>query len=499
MAQASFDRLMELNPDDSTALQAMDWLLEAWSKSTAKDAPLKAERILKQMKDIQKDNTESSFSYPNRHSYTNAILAWSKSKEEGSALKAHRMLFQLLDEYEKGNLPDESVPDLFGINGVISAWARAGKAERAEEVLWRANEISKKCKSVEPNVVTYNSVVHAYLRDGDLSKAIYRILPIVEYMIEHKEQNPGICPDCFTYHCVLRAWEKNKDKVAVKKCVETLETMHQLWELGDTSLAPKNVFYNMVINKLAKATDDFGTQSVMRIFHLLQKSPYCSPDIISYTSVIESLSKCQDPIAAERCLELFNEVSQLYEENEDPALKPNLRTYTMVLLSLTKIPTLDNVLQAQKLLLQLEERYKESNDPQLKPNTYPYNYVLNCAASCVGNAGEKLKAFHVATETYNAMRKSDHIKSDSYTYSFWIKASNNLLPEGELRAKCIALSFEQCKKEGLVNEAVLRRLLAGTPQNVLDHALPSGLGSTHANHRRLSVDDLPPHWTRNAR
>lgn len=377
--------------------------------------------------------------------------------------------------------------------------ARSGQAERAEEVLWRANEISQKCQSVSPDVVTYNSIVHAYLRDGDMSKAISRIVPIVDYMDQHKEDNPSICPDCFTYHCLLRAWEKCRDEAAVNKCVETLERMHRLWDEGDTSLPPKNVYYNMVINKLAKSRDESSSQRVMRIFGLLQGSQFCSPDIISYTSVIESLSKSQDPSASERCLELFNEVWQLYQEREDPALKPNLRTYTMVLLSLTKTPTLDNVLQARELLTQLEERYKENNDPQLKPNAYPYNYVLNCAASCVGNVGEKLKAFQVATETYNAMRKTDFIKADSYTYSFWIKAANNLLPEGELRGKCISLSFEQCKKEGLVNQAVLRRLLAGTPVDVVNDILQVDNGSGKTNYRRTTIDKLPPQWSRNAR
>jgi hypothetical protein len=384
-------------------------------------------------------------------------------------------------------------------DGVISAWARIGKAERAEEILWKAIEISKICETVDPDVVTYNSIVHAHLRDTSISNAIDRILSIVDYMNEHKDAKPSITPDCFTYHCVLRGWEKSADPQAAQKCVITLETMHRLWEEGDTSLTPKNIFYNMVINKLAKTTVQTSLQSVMRVFHMLQGSRFCSPDIITYTSVIESLSKSRDATAPERCLELFNEVWQLYQENEDPALKPNLRTYTMVLMSLTKNPTLDNVLQARKILSQLEERYEESNDPQLKPNAYPYNYVLNCAASCVGNAGDKLKAFHVATETYNSMRKSSHIKSDSYTYSFWIKASNNLLPEGELRGKCIALAVEQCKKDGLLNSAVLKRLLARTPPNVLSQVLPPDHETSTASYRKLTVDDLPPQWSRNAR
>jgi hypothetical protein len=524
MAQLNLDRMIELEPDVDTVLQAMDWVLEAWSKSVSVDAPSKADRILCRMREL--NNGTSTSSFPSSQSYTNAILAWSKSTEEGSPAKAHQILFQLMDDYEDGTLPENVVPDHFAISksvaiyrrkaillllltlsvvyisidGVISAWARVGKAERAEKVLWRANEVSKNCKILSLDVVTYNTIVHAYLRDGKIAYAIDRILPIIDYMNENKEEQPSIRPNCFTYHCILRAWEKSKDPNAAQKCVETLETMHRLWNEGDTSLIPKNLYYNMVINKLAKSNEETDSSSVMRIFHLLQGSPFCSPDIISYTSVIESFAKSNDPTAPERCLELFNEVCDLYQEKERSELKPNFRTYTMVLFSLTKNPTFNNVLQARKLLSELEERFENSKDPQLKPNTYPYNYVLNCAASCIGDAGEKLKAFQVATETYNTMRKSDLVNPDSYTYSFWIKAANNLLPKGELRRNCIALSFEQCRKEGLVNEAVLRRLLAGTPFDVIAQVL--GTVDRHASSgslRSMTLEDLPPQWSRNVK
>lgn len=116
MAQSNLDRLIELNLDDDTALQAMDWVLEAWSKCFTKDAPFKAEKIFQRMKDIQRDKNTSGSSFPNSQSYTNAILAWSKSKENGSAEKAHRMLFQLFEDFEQGNLPENVVPDLFAIS-----------------------------------------------------------------------------------------------------------------------------------------------------------------------------------------------------------------------------------------------------------------------------------------------------------------------------------------------------------------------------------------------
>ena len=172
----------------------------------------------------------------------------------------------------------------------------------------------------------------------------------------------------------------------------------------------------------------------------------------------------------------------------------------MVILSLTKNSTLENILKARSLLSLLEERYAETHHPELKPNAYPYNYVLMNSAACIGGPGDKLKAFHVATQTYNDLRNEAKLQPDSYTYSFFIKCANNLLPDGELRKKCIKLCFEQCCRDGLMNAAVLRRLLSQkTPTDVLVELLEPSESVSSASYRHLTLDDLPPQWSRNTR
>jgi hypothetical protein len=122
MAQLNLDRMIELNPENDTVLQAMDWVLEAWSKSVSKDAPSKADKLLCKMKEL--NNATSTSSFPNRQSYTNSILAWSKSKEEGSAARAHQVLFQLIEEYEKGILPGSVAPELFAISKSVASFVQ---------------------------------------------------------------------------------------------------------------------------------------------------------------------------------------------------------------------------------------------------------------------------------------------------------------------------------------------------------------------------------------
>jgi hypothetical protein len=275
--------------------------------------------------------------------------------------------------------------------------------------------------------------------------------------------------------------------------------MRKLWILGDKTAEPSNRHYNMVINAMAKSRDRIDARKAYELLLQMQASENCQPDIISYTSLIECFSKSSDPEAAAISMELLQQATDVYEETKDPEMMPNLRTYTMAISALSTNPNLDNVLKARELLTQLVELYEETQDPKLQPNAFPYNYVMNCAGNCLGSAKEKVKAFQIATKTYNDMRKSKSIKPDSYTYAFWFKCCNNLLPKGDVRAKGVTYAFEQCKFDGLVSSETLRRLLAGTPPDVVSTLLDIKPDTSPIVYRRITVDDLPPDWSRNVR
>jgi len=503
MAEKNIKKLLEFSPDNATKLQAYHFVLEAWSKVCDEDAPAQADRILNEMKLIRRTLNNSTTNLPNSESYTNAILTWTKSN---AAERAHDLLYECIYNFENyiDNLDDgdkissDMEPELFAFNGVITAWARVGRIDKAEEVLWKADDIRLKCKKFALDVYSYNSILHAYIKDKkNTEKNLKKIHEIMTFMEENKKEQPSITPDSFTYHCVLRALASSKNKNSPIQAIRVLEKMHNLWESGDTATKPANAYYNMAINSVAKSNGEVDARKALGILNLLKLSQFCDPDIISYTSVIDCLSKSNnDPTAAEQSLDLFYEAWRIYQEKEDPTMMPNLRTYTMVILSLSKNPTLNNIIKARDLLTQLNELYSKSKDTQLRPNAYPYNYVLNTAASCIGDSGEKLKAFQIAAQTYNDLRNSG-LSPDSYTYTFWFKNCNNLLPEGELRRKSITYSFEQCKKDGMLTENVLERLLAGTPPEILTTLLGIKQGTSPAKYRKMRLDDFPPNWSRN--
>jgi hypothetical protein len=520
MAQQNFVRLVELSKDNETVLQSSHWLLEAWSKSSSEGSSEMAEKILQKMIELKKSDPQSSF--PNAQSFSNAILAWAKNNGERSAEKAHDMLLKTIESYGNGDLAAHSEPELIAFNGVISAWARIGRADKAEEVLWMADELGSTCKSLVPDVVSFNTVLHAYIKTKGRARALDQVLHILKHMEDSSAENPAIKPDSFTYSTVLKvrnvrpftmkyqyrahivsgnlqAWYHSNHPDAPVQVEQVLRKMTDLWAKGDKAAEPSNHHYNLVINSLAKSRDHLDARKAYELLLQMQASDRCDPDIISYTSVIECFSKSKDPEAAEISMDLLQQVSDAYEETRDPQIMPNLRTYTMAIQALSTNPTLDNVQKARDLLSRLVELFEETKDAKLRPSAFPYNYVLNCAANCIGTTRDELTAFQIATRTYNDMRKSDVVKPDSFTYAFWFKCCNNLLPEGDLRTKGVTYSFEQCKLDGLVSSETLRRLLAGTPPKVVCKLVGIEPNTPPTIYKRMTIEDLPPGWSRNFR
>jgi hypothetical protein len=202
MAENNLQRIKDLSPDKETLLQCYDWVLEARSKSGSDGSAQAADTLMQEMKEISSELGNKCF-LPNSQSYSNAILAWSKCQEKGSARKAHHILLELLDCFKNGQLRD-SEPELISFNGVITAWARIGRPDRAEEVLWMMDKMRADCKNLVPNVVSYNSVLHAHIRSDNKDSALERILAVVKYMEENAKEQPAIKCDSFTYNTLMK-------------------------------------------------------------------------------------------------------------------------------------------------------------------------------------------------------------------------------------------------------------------------------------------------------
>lgn len=202
MAQHYFDEMMKLSPDEDIVVEAYGWLLEAWSKCSASSAADTSERIFSKLKQLRGANVGGQ-------QYSNAILAWTKKRGEGSAEKGNSLLLQMIDEYEASGYSESAKPELIAFNGVIGAWCRCRQLDNAEEVLWLANDLGETCEDIYPDVVTFNSVLHAYIRHRDRSKSLDRMLVIIEHMETKSKEHSAMKPNEFTYNTLIKVSKYN--------------------------------------------------------------------------------------------------------------------------------------------------------------------------------------------------------------------------------------------------------------------------------------------------
>jgi tetratricopeptide (TPR) repeat protein len=498
--------------NDVTILaEAYDWVIEAYSKAIGG---------AKQADDVfqKRLNLQSICPVPVAD-YTNVIIAWTKDRKESSIEKATSVLKTMSELFLSNRLHGD--PEHIAFSSVIAAWTQLGRPEKAEEILWlMEKDVRPMTISMKPTVFTYNNVCHAYTKDNSKidSKTLKAVTRIIAYMEENYKEQPLIKPDSYTYNTLIKAWNLSGNLQTVEQIELVLDRMETILCDGTVS----NTNFNMVLNTYAKSKDEKSLDNALRLFDRMKTSKLVEPDTITYTTILECLSKKSPNAewAADKALEIFQELKQLYDSTKKSSLMPNSRTYSMAILAISKSP--DKLNQANELLDQLISQYRITKDPTLRPTVHAYNYVINGASNVndtndfVGDGSTKIDAFKVAARAYQALRDDSEVKPDSYTYSFWFKACNNLLGESSTNIssssssttttkastkrsavyeKFMKLSFEQCCKEGMVSREVLYRLKQGHftyPQlsAMLHHSDPRTVMS-------VTLEDLELAWTRN--
>jgi hypothetical protein len=495
-------QIRECSTDPAILLPAYGWTLEAYSKSGSSGSATEADRLLTEMKRINATVTSVDVGMLDAEDYSNAILAWSKGNSPEAAERSQALLEEMMDLYQQGRFPAGSEPPLIAFNGVIVAWSRRNEPDKAAAVLELLDQVRRVSVTLGPDVVSYNSVLHAYYR----SKALVdKAVALVQLMEERCEEMPAIRPNSFTYYYLLRCLlQARTHHVSEEDREKLLSNLEKCWCRGDFEMEPTNRIYNMIINANAKSKEKRSWRKAMHLMEHMRELSMSSeslaavaPDIITVTSVMECLSKASDNQAPQLAQSLLQDAFDRYKESGDSRDRPNLRTFTMAILTLCK--NHGSVVQARQLLDQLIALYEETKDPSLEPNAYPYNYVLNCAATTVTD--DPLQSFQIATQTFRELRQAKLV--DSYTYAFWFKCCVHLVTDDALRLKCIKYAFDECKRDGLVTPEVLARLFQALPRSVvlgdmLEGKVDKVSATASSPYAPVAVHDLPAEWSRGA-
>ena len=483
-------------------------VIDAWAKSRKREAPFRAERILKLL--LLLANNKKAFSQQTHHELVTSVL------EEREPLFHCSMLIRKQNELHKQHVPQ---PNTVLYTSIIDAWSRSSHPMAAtfaekwlhhmeEEYFDRGNELAR------PNVVSYTAVISAFSRcssyspqEGNQCKpaphaanraesVLLRLLQVSSRERSRAGNTNGsdtmtrqqLSPDVFAYNGVISAWANmvGKDPNATKNCERWLNKMIEGGGEADV------VTFNSVINAFAREAIYNGTTSCSRAEHWYTKmvSYGIEPTIITYGSLIKAWSNSRSPEGPERA-EYWLEAYHLQQEKQQASGKGQLQDavvlYNSVVNSWVTSGRPDALDGAIRIVSLMEE---SPSDTKLvpQPDVITYNTLLKgCSRSFaiahdrnkrskprrVGpiQSNECEKALRAAITTYNKMALSPSISSassrrvqpDSHTFSIILTCINRLTSLEEKKANpayrgIVSKIFHDCCNLGMANDIVLSAL-----------------------------------------
>ena len=504
-------------------------LIRAHGKSNARDAPIQAERILSQLKDLSAKNTLGTGSNPRDLdltikpsviSYTEVIDSYAKSKLPNAAEKAEALLYEMLELAEKddGTYDEDITPTSITCDAVLNAWARRGAiegAERAEQILERVEYIRTKgkCVNIQPTSYSFATVISAWAKaakigdtySGDRSQHILKRMMEFRKEIMNQEGPDSeyaklLKPDSVVYNSVLDAWARTRTPIAGTKADELLFQMEERKRMGDHDLSPDTITYNSVINCHASSghiNAAKAAEKVLKKMEIASKSnPTVVPNTLTYNQVLKAYSTSKLPEGTNRADIILRYMMQSGNKN----IQPDSFSFSTCLNIWAKSKEPGKAEKAYAILSKMEETYRLTGKEQMRPNVITYNTVLNaCAFSAYTPDDEKKKALSIAVNIFNEMRKSDLVHPDAVTYGNMLKCISNLVPKGEVRNKMAIDLFTKCREEGLVNGLVFDEIRRAVPTEVLSDILSAAMKRRRGKKlfSEWELKDLPQSWKSN--
>lgn len=444
--------------------------------------------------------------YPNSQCYTRTILSLSKSKELGSAQRADHLLFKMLKIYESGKWGNNK-PSIYAFNGVISAWANCaagtiGNADKAERILNLMERLyfdpsKPEYDHLEPDLVTFNTAIKAWTNSRE-DAAVLKAEALMERMEERYnsigDEFLDVKPDKYTYNTLITGWLRSDLGITSAENAESLlRKMVQKYLDGDQNLEPNQKIFSSIIDKWAKSdpSRNIAVKHSLGLLELMELlcdrgCTHLRPDKITYTNIIDAIARSRSPSGGRQALTLLTDMEEKYRDGFYN-VKPSAQTYSCTLLSLLNSDLEDKHLIAQDI----PNRMREIG---VSPNAFTWNYIIHVASSTFGSEKKKMEAFKVALGAFQALRKSEDHNTDSFTYTFFLKAVNHLVSDRVMRSSIAKETFVECANDGKVNDQVLARLIWAVPPEELRQVL----GQVRISDiRNVKARDLPIEWGRN--
>ena len=468
--------LPEASPNGRTLCAVMD----AWAQSGAFDAAERVNAILEVAIERQKKSLEEGYTSedvimkPDVVMFNTAIHAWAnsekgKGKDKYGAKKAEQVLELMAELNESGELGprtehDEDdaglAPNTRSFTMLVNAWAenvryeRSGQnAEHAEAIL---NDMivryREKGEDVKPNTMTFTACIKAWSKSVSHPDFANRAQVIFHRMADlyRETHDEDFKPNVWAGNALISAWVRSLTEDSAERAEGVLESMQEFCQ-------PDLYSYNHVIDAYVKKRDALRALAVLK---KLENSSALQPDIVSYNTALQALSK--DRRSAPEAQALLDRMVA------DGHVRPDRVSYTCLINAwgVSSDYKENGALNAAVILDGMLREYKEGNE-RLKPDVITFTSAINASANARGGAQQKRAAIKFAIMTLEQMKQSpDFDEPNHMTYSAMMKTCSRNSTGIAERIRLLVGVFQQSRDAGMLNGMALDMFKKGVPPSV---------------------------------
>lgn len=378
---------------------------------------------------------------------------YAKQRSIKGAEKANKLMGRLLKESEAGNADAKLSTKI--CNTVLSAWAKSGGGDQSSEratklLIWMSKNSREGTYDVKPNTISFSTVIDSWARSGveDGAAKAEAILKLME------REGAVARPNTVSFNSCINAHARSDAMDKAVRAEELVNRMEDLYEAGNQNVRP---------------------------------------DVWTYQSLLSAWSTAKVWGAPQRCEEILKMMDNKHKAGDD-AVKPNAHCFTACINSWSKSFEKDKARSVYRILQYMNKLYADGNF-DAKPNVVAYTAALNaCAYPEASEDDAQLRQyFDIGTLILEELRMSPFGQPSYVTYATFLQVCANCLPEGEERDRTVRRTFDECRQDGQVGDAVIQQLKNRFP-SLYGDIFSKDIGR-HGD--ELRSKHLPKEWRRN--
>ena len=346
------------------------------------------------------DNVKSS-SRQVSSEYNLAIKAWANANAPGSAKNADRILKRLkltnIDN-KSGDEKELAKADIYSFAYCYAAWykeatfaANGGDVKSSNIAMRKAESVLQSMKQVlmkKDDTDTHSSQNMVEDVNSLLVMWSNTNVKLSEKFLRFIEDETRGTTDTWlntrSYNLVINAWSKSASNESVAKSEALLKSMEE----KSSTISPDLLSYSGVISSISKSKRESDITKAEDILQRVSKSKNIQPDSIIYNMVLNIYSK-RGHGSVEKCEMLLKQMETLAAQGNEQ-VAPDIRTYNLLL---TAYANEMGANEAEKILHRIE-KHKSIN-----PNVITYTTCMD-SYSKKGDAHNALRILSLMEKAF---------------------------------------------------------------------------------------------------